>query len=114
MTEQTWQQMVMEWRAGTQSARSFAVARGVSATAFGYWVRKLGGRRAQARLEPVAVEKVAARAPALARVVRPTPSARPAMPPRVMVMVGRALVAVEPGFDPAHLRDVVRALGELS
>lgn len=31
-----------------------------------------------------------------------------------MVMVGRAMIAVDPWFDAAHLRDVVRALGELT
>lgn len=111
MTEHAWRQMVVEWRNGTQSARAFALARGVAETAFRYWVRKMGGRRGQVRPAPVVSEKAEPRAPALARVVRPVPQAKPA---RVMVMVGRAMIAVEPGFDAAHLRDVVRALGELT
>jgi hypothetical protein len=30
----------------------------------------------------------------------------------MLVMVGKASIVVEPGFDDAHLRDVVRALSE--
>ncbi len=111
MNEHAWRQMVVEWRGGTQSARAFALARGVPETAFRYWVRKMGGRRGPSRPEPASVEKSETRAPVLARVVRATPAPKPS---RVMVMIGRAMIAVEPGFDAAHLRDVVRALGELT
>lgn len=111
MTENAWRQMVAEWRSGTQSARAFALAHGLTETGFRYWVRKMGGRRGPERVEPVVAQRTEPRAPVLARVVRATPATKPA---RVMVMIGRAMIAVEPGFDAEHLRDVVRALGELA
>lgn len=100
------------------TARQFAAARGVTDTSLRYWATRLADadKAPEARLRRPPRSRVTARpvgAPALARVVRPgeTPSAGGAG--RIMVIVGKASVVVEAGFDDAHLRDVVRALGEV-
>lgn len=111
-----WEKLVGEWRGSGLTARQFAAAHGVPDTSLRYWATRLAeeDKEPEARRRPrsrVAARAVAA--PALARVVRPgeTPSATGVG--RIMVMVGRASVVVEAGFDGAHLREVVRALGEV-
>lgn len=72
-----------------------------------YW----GTRLADEDKEPVPEVRRPSGTTSLARVVRPGEA--PPVAGRIMVIVGKASVLVEAGFDAAHLRDVVRALGEV-
>ena len=111
-----WAKLVAEWRASRQSARQFAAARGVTDTALRYWAGRLGeedGRRgAPAGRAARRATRSASLSPPLARVVRPGETPPADSGGRIMVMVGKASIVVEPGFDDAHLRDVVRALSD--
>lgn len=106
-----WAELVAEWRASGQTARAFAAAHGVTDTALRYWAGRLAeeGRRngATSRRRPSGPTTTS---PALARVVRPGETPAAGADGRVMVMVGKATIIVERGFDDVHLRDVVRAL----
>lgn len=109
-----WEKLVKEWRASRLTARQFAATRGVTDTALRYWANRLDDEadasRAQAQTTARATRSPGS-SPVLARVV--LPGAAPGdSGGRVMVMVGRASVVVEPGFDAGLLRDVVRALSE--
>jgi transposase-like protein len=89
------------------------MAHGVTDTALRYWGSRLAEEEDEHQVTPS--RKSAARAPApsrsppLARVVRPGE----APDGRITVMVGKAAIVVEPGFQDAHLRAVVRALSEV-
>lgn len=111
-----WEKLVGRWRGSRQSARQFAAAHGVTDTALRYWANRLAEEEDDAAEAPEVRPKRAPRAPsapALARVVRPgeAPSAETAG--RVMLVLGPTSIVVEPGFDEAHLRAVVRALSEV-
>lgn len=113
-----WVKLVGEWRGSRQSARQFAASHGVTDTALRYWAGRLAEEDDDEQDE-TPNERPARRrrrrtkaSPPIARVVRPGD-----VPPaegrgRVMVVAGRTSIVVEPGFDDAHLRDVVRALSE--
>jgi len=106
-----WEELVAEWRASGMSQRSFAEKHGVPASALSYWIRRF---EAIGVAQKKAVKPLAVRAPAaLARVVRPGERASAERGGEVRVIVGKAAVIVEPGFDDVHLRAVVRALSEL-
>ncbi len=109
-----WEKLVEQWRGSRQTARQFAAARGVTESALRYWANRLAdeedeempvGRAASERART-------ASAPRLARVVAPGVAAAPSAG-RIMVVIGKASIVVERGFDDAHLRDVVRALSEV-
>ncbi len=112
-----WEKLVGQWRASRQSARQFAAAHGVTDTALRYWANRLVDEEDEREVPTAQARGRAARAastsPPLARVVRPgeAPPAQDAG--RVVVMIGKASIVVEPGFDGAHLRAVVRALREV-
>lgn len=111
-----WEELVGRWRVSRQSARQFAAAHGVTDTALRYWANRLAAEEGADEV-PVARPTSPARRTtstlAIARVVRrgEIPAADGAG--RVIVMVGQAAIAVEPGFDGAHLRAVVHALSEV-
>ena len=92
---------------GGRTVRQFAAAHGVTDASLRYW----GTRLADEEKEPEATVRRPTGATSLARVVRPGEA--PPAGGRIMVVVGKASVVVEAGFDAAHLRDVVRALGEV-
>jgi hypothetical protein len=109
-TEGEWAELVRGWRASRQSAREFARARGFSDAALRYWAGRLERRPAASR---ASLAETPMRVSKLARVVRPGE-----LPPpqtagaEVLVQIGKAAIAVRPGFDPALLRDVLRVLAE--
>lgn len=111
-----WAKLVAEWRGSQQSARQFAAARGVTDTALRYWAGRLAERddeRGAPAGRPVRhVTRSPSVSPPLARVVRPGETPTPESGARVVVVVGKASIVVESGFDGAHLRDVVHALSE--
>ena len=111
-----WAKLVAEWRGSHQSARQFAAARGVTDTALRYWAGRLADesdeRGAPAGRTARRAERSASVSPPLARVIRPGEAPPAEGGGRIMVVVGQASIVVEPGFDGAHLRDVVRALSE--
>lgn len=105
-TRVQWERLVGEWRESGLSARQFAAAHGLTDASLRYW----GTRLADAAKESDVRVRRPPGATSLARVVRhgePPPGGG-----RIMVMIGKASLVVEAGFDPAHLRDVVRALSE--
>jgi len=107
-----WAELVAAWESSGSSARAFADERGISESSLRWWKTELARRARQepARRSPGPRER-GARPVALARVVRPGESA-PAAPSELVVVVGAARIAVQQGFDAAHLRAVVRALRE--
>jgi transposase-like protein len=106
-----WAELVAEWRASGQTARAFAAAHGVTDTALRYWAGRLAeeDRRSAATSRRRPAVKTTT-SPPLARVVRPGEEPSAPAEGRVMVIVGKATIVVERGFDDGHLRDVVRAL----
>jgi transposase-like protein len=122
MTRAEWEELVAEWRVSGQSARQFAKAHGIADTALRYWANRAGddeqggrggGAKGRGAARPRKLTSSApAVAPMLAQVVRPgeTPTGADG---RVTLTVGKATIAVEPGFDEGHLRAVVRALSEV-
>ena len=122
MTAGDWKTLVAAWRGSRQTARDFARAHGVTDSALRYWAGRLGDeasreastsrqrlpeRTAAAAASPA---RRPASAPSLARVVRPGEGPPTLVGGRVLVVLGKAMLVVEPGFDAAHLRDVVHAL----
>lgn len=107
-SREEWAELVEAWRGSRQSARKFAQAHGVSDAALRYWANRLADEEAAKPARPRRASPAPKPAPTLARVVRPGEA--PAG--RLTVMVGMAAIVVEPGFEGAHLRAVVRALSE--
>lgn len=115
MSQTEWAELVAKWRASRQSAREFAIAHGVADSALRYWAGRLTRERPKAAPRARSAARPAGSvppSPPLARVVRPG-EAPPAGRARLTVVVGKATVVVEPGFDASHLREVVRALSEV-
>jgi len=102
-TETKWSERVREWKASGRTAKGFAEGRDFKASTLVYWASCLRtgiggaprGKKREARV----------------RMVRVVPIAIGADDP-IVVAIGAARVAVRRGFDPALLRDVVRALGD--
>ncbi|MBX3234505.1 MAG: hypothetical protein KF837_44850 [Labilithrix sp.] len=116
LTQDEWAELVGEWQKSGESAAQFASAHGVAATALRYWIKRLPvveATKASTLAKPVAAPRSGITA--LARVVRPgeLPPRRSAEAACVRVVVGKATVLVETGFDEDHLRAVVRALSEV-
>lgn len=110
-----WEELVAEWRESGMSRKLFAEKHGVPASALSYWIKRLEGTDAAPRRAVPSVGKpLAVRPPAtLARVMRPGEASAAERVGEVRIIVGKAMVIVEPGFDDVHLRAVVRALSEL-
>lgn len=94
-TEFLWAERVRAWRASGEPVAKFVQGRGYSASALRSWASRLGPA------EP---------SPRFLRVV-PTKPSPAAGAPELVLEVGAVRVRVAPGFDPALLADVVRALG---
>lgn len=112
-----WKKLVGQWRVSGQSAQQFAAAHGVTDTALRYWANRLVDEEDEQKLSGEQLRGRAARAanmsPALARVIRPGEAPLVHDAGRVLVMIGKASIVAEPGFDGALLRAVVRALSEV-
>lgn len=111
-----WEKLVGQWRASRQSARQFAAAHGVTDAALRYWANRLVDEEDEQESSGASPRGRAVRAPStsptLARIIRPGEA--PAHDAgRVMVVIGKASIVVEPGFDADHLCAVVRALSEV-
>lgn len=117
LSPKEWEGLVAEWRESGMSRSAFAKEHGVPATALSYWVKRLetSGAATPTMKAKVAVAAGRDAAPrtALARVVRPGEAPPFDRADAVRVLVGKAVIVVEPGFDDVHLRAVVRALAEL-
>ena len=108
LSQEQWEQVVAEWRRSGKSATGFAEERGLAATALRYWINR-PPTRASRRRRVVAAAEPSLPPTSLARVVRPGELPSDA----VRIVVGKAAIVIEPGFDAVHLRAVVRALSEL-
>ncbi len=102
-TEAKWSERVREWKASGRTAKEFAEGREFKASTLVYWRSCLrmgiggspGAKKRDPRIRMVRVVPVSARAEEA-----------------IMVAIGPARVAVRTGFNPALLRQVVRALGD--
>lgn len=92
-TEARWRERVRAWRASGQTAMEFARGRDFAVGTLRYWSCRLGREHA----------------PTFVRLVPKASSAPVAAD--LVIEVGGARVRVRPGFDPALLAQVVRALG---
>jgi hypothetical protein len=95
--ESLWAERVRAWRASGEPVAHFVRGRGDSASALRAWAQRLGPTEPSPRFLRVVPSK-------------PTPTPTPGAPALVLE-VGAVRVRVAPGFDPALLADVVRALG---
>lgn len=93
--ESLWAERVRAWRASGEPVAHFVRGRGYSASALRSWAQRLGP------VEP---------SPRFLRVVPSKPAPAPGALEMVLE-VGAVRVRVAPGFDPALLAEVVRALG---
>lgn len=94
-----WEEKVAAYRASGQSVSAWCTANNVKPERLRYWLRKLEAADAPATVPQwlsVEVSDVAE-------------------DPKVnlYVRVGQAVIEVQPGFDPALLREVVRSLSVL-
>lgn len=107
-----WAELIAAWESSGSSARAFAEERGIAESSLRWWKSELARRARQepARRSPGPRER-GTPSVAIARVVRTRESA-PAARSELVVVVGAARIAVERGFDAAHLQAVVRALRE--
>ncbi len=95
--ESLWAERVRAWRASGEPVAKFVQGRGYSASALRSWAQRLGPT------EP---------SPRFLRVVPSKPAPGPAPgAPELVLEVGAVRVRLAPGFDPALLADVLRALG---
>jgi hypothetical protein len=101
-TETKWSERVREWKASGQTAKAFAEGREFKASTLVYWASCL--RRGNGDTQP---RKRPARRVRMVRIAR-----GPRTVDAIVVAVGGARVTVRPGFDPALLKQVVRALGD--
>jgi hypothetical protein len=102
-TQTKWTERVREWKASGRTAKEFAEGREFKASTLVYWascLRRGSGDTAQPRKRPAGRIR-------MVRVVAGGPR-----PDAIVVAVGGARVTVRPGFDPALLKQVVRALGD--
>lgn len=117
LSPKEWEDLVAEWRESGMTRSGFAKEHGVPATALSYWVKRLEktGAPGSTKAKVAVIGSVRAVAPraALARVVRPGEAPVVERAEAVRVVIGTAVIIVEPGFDDIHLRAVVRALSEL-
>jgi hypothetical protein len=101
-TQRKWSERVGEWKASGRTAKEFAEGREFKASTLVYWascLRKGTGSGARAKGEPGV------------RMVRVVPTSARAED-AIVIAVGASRIAVRAGFDPAILREVVRALGD--
>jgi transposase-like protein len=108
-----WVKLVGEWQRSRQTARQFALAHGVTDTALRYWAGRLakevGGAKEEA--SPMRQPTAPTGVPTLARVVR-SGEAPPVPSGPIAIVIGNATLLVEPGFEPEHLRALLRTLSE--
>jgi hypothetical protein len=102
-TETKWSERVREWKSSGRTAKEFAEGRDFKASTLVYWASCLrtgngDAPRAKKRERHVRMVRVV---PTTVRVED-----------TIVVAIGGARVAVRTGFDPALLRQVVRALGD--
>jgi hypothetical protein len=94
--ESLWAERVRAWRASGEPVAKFVQGRGYSASALRSWAQRLGPA------EP---------SPRFLRVVPSKPAPAAGGSSELVLEVGAVRVRVAPGFDPALLADVLRALG---
>jgi hypothetical protein len=95
--ESLWAERVRAWRASGEPVAQFVRGRGDAASALRSWAQRLGPAEPSPRFWRVVPSK-------------PTPASTAGVP-ELVLEVGAARVRVAPGFDPALLAEVVRALG---
>ena len=93
-TEQRWRERVRAWRESGKTIEEFSAGREFAAGTLRWWSSRLG------RIEESP------------RFVRVVPREAPVAARDLVVEVGHARIRVAPGFEPALLAAVVRALGE--
>ena len=111
--EARWGELVRGWRASGQTARAFAMSRGVSDSSLRWWEKQLA-KRSSVEAPPSSgahLAKPATRSPSLARVVRPGEAVMD-KDAGIELVVGEIVIAVRRGFDRTLLREVVQALAE--
>ena len=111
--EARWGEHVRAWRASGQTARAFAMSRGISDSSLRWWEKQLAKRSAASAPPPSPVarpSKPTTRSPSLARVVRPGEAVDEDA--GIALVVGEITIAVRRGFDRTLLREVVQALAE--
>lgn len=94
-----WKGLVAEQGASGESVAAFCRERGLPASQFFAWKKRLS----QAAAEPFVAVQVA-------RTVEPEPANAPASPAIEIRVSGRLSILVEPGFDADHLRAVLSVL----
>jgi len=107
--EARWGEHVRAWRASGQTARAFAMSRGISDSSLRWWEKQLEKRSAASvpLSSPGArVSKPTTRSPSLARVVRPDEAVTDE-DAGIALVVGEITIAVRRGFDRTLLRDVL-------
>jgi hypothetical protein len=112
--EARWGDLVRAWRASGQTARAFAMSRGVSDSSLRWWEKQLAKRSAANAPPPNPVARLSkptTQLPSLARVVRPGETITDE-DADIALVVGAITIAVRRGFDRTLLREVVQALAE--
>src|SRR5262249_35439100 len=114
MSARKWSELVAAWESSGVSAEAFASEHGVMAATLKWWKTELGRRaRNEGRRRPPPPKPRTGGGIAFAKVVRQEDGVvAPRAVAGVAIVVGRARIVVEHGFDRQLLRDVVRVLEE--
>jgi hypothetical protein len=114
MSARQWAEVIREWDSSGLSGGTFASERGIAEKTLRWWKTELArrarneSRRRPPRREPLPERAAGTAGVPFAKVVRSGDERSSSR--RVTVVVGRARIDVEEGFDRQLLCDVVRAL----
>jgi hypothetical protein len=115
MSARQWAEVIREWDSSGLSGGAFASERGLTEKTLRWWKTELArrarneSRRRPPRGGPLPAGAAGTASVPLAKVVR-VGEERSSASSRVSIVVGRARIDVEQGFDRQLLCDVVRAL----
>jgi len=99
--EQRWRQMIDQWHRSGLSVRAFCQQQHLAIPSFYAWRRTL--RRRDGGVSPV-------RPPVTFLPVHVRPDEPDAPPPLELVLANGRRLRIPPGYDDAHLRQLLRAL----
>jgi hypothetical protein len=114
MSARQWAEVIREWDSSGLSGGAFASERGIAEKTLRWWKTELArrsrneSRRRPPRGGPLPAGAAGTASVSFAKVVRV--GGEPSSSGRVTIVVGRARLEVEQGFDRQLLCDVVRAL----
>jgi len=110
--ERHWRRLLRQWRRSGLTPRAFCAGQGVNESSFYGWRREIARRDVESEASSVAQQSSNAAAPAFIKLAITPDSTLPAA--IEVIVAGRRVLRVRPGFDAGLLRQLVRLLEEPS